>query len=353
MTRGVTVRNVKIIEGGVTQLYTRDVTWEGCRIEYTGGINAAVDSVGIPALLTLTQQNINVTYKNVSIWRGPNAPSGHLIEISGAANSVVSGSVPDAGGATSRRPAAVTFDGCYGYNASRSYIGTISDCDGLAFINNNLFEMNRAAADGSDQTAFTISAINHNLDGFTIGPNGLKLRSVGAYKWLYGISMGCGAGVARRFNRMALLGLDYAEGLSTVSTSGSGFIFDLSAGALAVGSGYEASPLLQSSNGGSVKNTWLATNSAANKIFPIIAGSQGSLTRRVLEGTVTPNTNVIGNLGDEYQFRPTTTTSETWRKDSQAVAGVPDNAGWVQLTTGGGGGGVSQAELLRRVSLGL
>ena len=59
--------------------------------------------------------------------------------------------------------------------------------------------------------------------------------------------------------------------------------------------------------------------------------------RRTLEGTITPNTNVVGNLGDEYQFRPTTTTSQTWRKDSQSVAGTPDNSGWVQLTVGGAG----------------
>lgn len=339
LARNITLRNVQIYEGNVTQICCDDVLFENVIFHYDGNRSASMDTTfGAKPLMYAYQQNARTEFRNCTFWRGPNAPAGMLLQILGAANTVVSGTVPDTIGYTSRRPSAFAFDGCYGYNASQSSAGQIIDCAGLLFTNGNVFEMNRAALDGTANTAFSLGGINHDMTDVSIVSGGLRLVSSGAAKWLYGIGFGFGVTVARKSKNVSVVGLDYGDGLSTVSASACGVVFDLSAGALAAGSGNDPYPIIQACIGGSVKNTWGAANSAAGKVFPIVGGSVGRNTHRMIEGTVTPNANVVGNLGDEYQYTPTTTTSQTWRKDSQAVAGTPDNTGWVQVTIGGGGG---------------
>lgn len=68
-------------------------------------------------------------------------------------------------------------------------------------------------------------------------------------------------------------------------------------------------------------------------VYPITAGSRALGTARRLEGQRTPNGNVVGNLGDTYTWKPTTSTSATYVKASETVAGTPDNTGW-QLVSG-------------------
>jgi len=75
--------------------------------------------------------------------------------------------------------------------------------------------------------------------------------------------------------------------------------------------------------------TWATDHAANNKVFPIVAGSNSSLTARHLEGTVAPNGVVFGNLGDVYTFWPTPTSAQIWFKATQS-GGPNSNTGWVQ-----------------------
>jgi hypothetical protein len=102
----------------------------------------------------------------------------------------------------------------------------------------------------------------------------------------------------------------------------------LSAGA---GSVFDINPIIQAIDNGT-DPLWRSEDQNSNEIFPIFPITQGSSARdteRCLEGNVTPNGNVVGNLGDIYRWRPTTTTAEIWFKATQTVAGVRDNTGWV------------------------
>lgn len=54
----------------------------------------------------------------------------------------------------------------------------------------------------------------------------------------------------------------------------------------------------------------------------------------VVQGTITPNTNITAPLGTWYMWQPSTTQAEYWVKTTQTVAGVADNTGWVRLGIG-------------------
>jgi hypothetical protein len=90
---------------------------------------------------------------------------------------------------------------------------------------------------------------------------------------------------------------------------------------------FDPHPILQGCNF-THATLWTTDHAANNKVFPIVAGSNSSLTGRHLEGTVAPNGVVVGNLGDIYTFRPTPETAQIWFKATQS--GKPDNTGWVQ-----------------------
>jgi hypothetical protein len=94
------------------------------------------------------------------------------------------------------------------------------------------------------------------------------------------------------------------------------------------GSGVDSNPIIQAIDN-DTDPLWRSDDHNANGIFPITQGSSAGETERCLEGRVTPNGNVVGNIGDIYRWRPTATTAEIWFKATQGVAGVPDNAGWV------------------------
>ena len=96
------------------------------------------------------------------------------------------------------------------------------------------------------------------------------------------------------------------------------------------GTTFDSNPIIQGMNNGT-DELWRSEDALSNLIttvHPITAGSKAALTGRCIEGNVTPEGNVIGNLGDMYSWRPTTTSAERWVKTSQAVAGTPDNVGW-------------------------
>ena len=100
---------------------------------------------------------------------------------------------------------------------------------------------------------------------------------------------------------------------------------------------FDVNPMIQSVHNGT-DQVWKQVDGNDNPIttlFPIVSGSQGASTARQIEGEVAPNGNVVGNLGDLYTYRPTTTTAEVFVKASQAVAGAPDDTGWVTLGSSG------------------
>jgi len=103
-----------------------------------------------------------------------------------------------------------------------------------------------------------------------------------------------------------------------------GVLFDA-----AVGGIFDPHPILQGCNFTHATMTWITDHAANNKVFPIVAGSNSSLTGRHLEGTVAPNGVVVGNLGDIYTFRPTPETAQIWFKATQS-GGPNSNTGWVQ-----------------------
>jgi len=103
-----------------------------------------------------------------------------------------------------------------------------------------------------------------------------------------------------------------------------GVLFDAAVGGL-----IDPHPILQGCNFKHATMTWATDHAANNKVFPIVAGSNSSLTARHLEGTVAPNGVVFGNLGDIYTFRPTPTSAQIWFKAIQS-GGPNSNTGWVQ-----------------------
>lgn len=103
-----------------------------------------------------------------------------------------------------------------------------------------------------------------------------------------------------------------------------------------VGAVYDQFPIIQSCEVGAAELYRFEDAGGGltiTDIYPITGGSRALLTMRRLEGLRTPNGNVVGNLGDAYVWRPTTSTSATYVKASETVAGTPDNTGW-QLVTG-------------------
>lgn len=108
-----------------------------------------------------------------------------------------------------------------------------------------------------------------------------------------------------------------------------GVVFNYGAGATV-----DSYPILHGCNNG-VNQQWRAEDAGNNEIFtvfPIIGGSDGRWTGRLLEGQVGPNGNVLGNVGDVYIQRDNDDTiSVRWQKVTEAVAGTPTNTGWEWL----------------------
>jgi hypothetical protein len=65
-------------------------------------------------------------------------------------------------------------------------------------------------------------------------------------------------------------------------------------------------------------------------------GSKTISSLDILRGSTSPEGSLIAPLGTLYIREFTTTTSSVYQKATQAIAGVPDNVGWVILNIGSG-----------------
>ena len=125
------------------------------------------------------------------------------------------------------------------------------------------------------------------------------------------------------------------DGIQSAGSAFEAVLFSVGAG-----STFDPNPIISNISNGT-DETWRAEDAggtAIDTVFPCIGGNNGTnqaarfISARLLVGNVTPNGNVVGNLGDLYRWCPTTTSAEFWVKTSQTSAGVPDNTGWQQIT---------------------
>jgi hypothetical protein len=319
-------------EGYVGVLYAERVLFDACRFEYIGGrcLNPAVDTnMAGASLFSCTQQNDDITVRDCTFWRGPNAPSGNLYNVSGSGNGA---------GFAYRRPAGIRFENNTFYNASFSGFGTLVDCKGLVFRSNRCV-MNRGAMDvGAANTAFSLNALNHDTTDVLIADN--YFASIGTYKFFWLFSIGMGSVGVRVTRNLTFINNNYADALSTSYADAAFLLMGLSAIADGNGSNHERNPILYGNDGGDVKNLWGASGSAVGRIHPVVSGSASRNSAKVLESTLaTPEgtvlgdgTGVIGNVGDRYRYLNRLATTAYFRKATCAVAGVPDNKGWVAET---------------------
>lgn len=123
------------------------------------------------------------------------------------------------------------------------------------------------------------------------------------------------------------------QAVDTTNTSSALAVFDKPTADSSV---FDVNPILQGNAAGGAYYQWIASNQLANKIFPVIAGNKSYRTRRLFEGTITPNTNCLAAPGDEYHWRPTIQTTERWVKSSQTSAAPQtlDANSWVRLPQG-------------------
>lgn len=85
----------------------------------------------------------------------------------------------------------------------------------------------------------------------------------------------------------------------------------------------DPNPILQGNDFSGAADPWTAENTAAGKVFPVIAGNKSS-GARLLEGTVAPEGVTTGNQGDVYRFINSASTTSYVK-----VTGT-GNTGWVR-----------------------
>lgn len=245
---------------------------------------------GLP-LVYLYQVNSDTVLRDMIVVRGSTCSAGMLVQI-----------LADVG--TSGYPSRVTIDGGLYVQATIAGGLDVTDCTGFAVINSPRIRFTNATP--GSQNAIIARAIHVDCTGPIV--DGLIVESPNA-KISAAVSLSAQGGFS--MTAISIRGV-HAPGATT-----NGVVFDISSGAFASGSRFDVYPLVQGCNfTGAVG--WVASNSAAGTLYPVISGNQGDVC--TLVGTVaSPSTlPVVAASGSRYVYQHATAptfwykTGTTW-----------------------------------------
>lgn len=111
----------------------------------------------------------------------------------------------------------------------------------------------------------------------------------------------------------------YVSGLRAPNSCTTGILFDNQGGG-----GMDSTPTMLACDFTGATNVWLAQNSAANTVFPMISGNKGGVCTRV--GTVAPEGVVTAPQGSQYVYQNGNSTALYFKSTGTG------NTGWSQVT---------------------
>jgi hypothetical protein len=331
--RGVNwiLSNVVTLGGYVGIFYTYNVKFFNCRFEYTPGLNIGVDAFMNSALAAapLTQvrgENDLLAFYNCVWTRGVGAVA----------------------------PSALFDVQALATPTQRSFRVELHQ---PTFIESSVTPATAvvSAGDVDDLTITGMRVVSGATSNFVDGADCVRWFSVTATACtqmaLHGLTVSSAGGLMRQLVNVAagtgitlgtvdIVGVNGTGIINPAKTSGSVVVFDMT------GTGtINENPLLDQVRSPG-QYTWIAANSASDKIFPVVAGSRGARTHKTLESYVTaPNTKALGAPGDFFLYRPTVQTFELWVKKTQTSSAVltQDRNNWVLLTSSTNTGSTSGA----------
>lgn len=283
-----TMQNVSIIGGALSMIQTQSQTITGVSV-VCEELFAADTST--PNML-VRQTNDDLTLSGIRLVRGGTCGNGNLLDIENGSR--------------------MTIDGFELVEDTTGY-PLIMEATTRPVIRNGRITYTGASPSG--KVGVYVAALNANvaspiIDNVTISTDSGKLESA-----VYLVTR-----TARDMSNISITNV-HSAGCATYGVYMS----------FGTGTTFDVNPIIQTCSNGTDR-LWLAENETAgtpiDTVFPIVAGSKGGLTSRHLEGNVAPGGACVGNLGDTYSYRPTTTTASFYVKESQSVAGTPDNGGW-------------------------
>ncbi len=284
---GNTLSNIDIIAGCLSMIQTDTQTIENVTISVK---TALPDQPSFPNILA-RQSNVNLTMTGITLIRGGTAGNGNLIDVELADR--------------------MTIDG---FDLQQGTVGYPIILEATPKPNIRNGRIHWTAGTPSARSAVYLAAINADVDNAVVDNVSISTSST---KMLAAVEL-----ISRTTLKIRNVSITNISAAGFVTT---GVFMSIQ------GTPGDVNPIIQGCSFGT-DPTWVSESEVASTpittVFPIVAGSKGANTARHLEGNVTPGGNCVGNLGDIYTWRPTTTTAQMYVKESQSVAGTPDNGGW-------------------------
>lgn len=287
---GNTMSNVNIIAGCLSMIQTDTQTVENVTI----AVEAALPNEPNFSNVLIRQSNVSLSMYGITLVRGGTAGTGNLLDVELADR--------------------MTLDG---FDFQQGVVGYPVIMEAVNRPNIRNGRIHWTAGTPSARSALYLAAINATVDGPTFHNVSISTSST---KMLAAVEL-----ISRTTRKITNVSVTNIHAAGFVTT---GVFMSIE------GTPGDTNPIIQGCSFGT-DPTWVSESEIASTpittVHPIVAGSKGADTARHLEGNVAPGGAVVGNLGDIYTYRPTTTTANLYRKSSQSVAGTPDNGGWTAL----------------------
>lgn len=284
---GNRMSNVNIIAGCLSMIQTDTQTLDNITIV----VKTALPNEPNFSNVLVRQSNVDLTMRGIKLIRSGTAGTGNLLDIELADR--------------------FTLDG---FSFQQGVVGYPVIMEAVVRPNIRNGRIHWTAGTPSARSALYLAAINATVDGASFDNVSISTSST---KMLAAVEL-----ISRTTNKITNVSVTNIRAAGYVST---GVFMSIQ------GTPGDVNPIIQGCSFGT-DPTWVAESEIASTpidtIFPIVAGSKGANTARHLEGNVAPGGACVGNLGDIYTYRPTTTTAALYVKESQSVAGTPDNGGW-------------------------
>jgi hypothetical protein len=286
-TRSV-LRNVEVISGQVAILSSASWLLDRVTIKLDQADAGTQLFSGNP-LIYVYQNAIDLELRDCQIERTNACAAGPLVY-----------ALADAG--TSGYPTRIKINGGRYVQATTGTIISVESATGFTITGNPTFRFDGATPTAVNAVlikAVAASIAQVAINGFSLfSPNG-KMASA--------VYFATAASGGWSITDSLVTGIQAAGQVTT------GVTFDLSAGAYAAGSRMPVYPVIQANDFGGCTDGWVAANSAAGTVNPVIAGSRGGVC--TIEGkTASPATlPIVATSGSEYIYSDATTPT-FWRK---------------------------------------
>jgi len=298
------VHNVTVLEGQVQFINTDHLDVSDLKVYDSS--SGPTDATTAGQLVYVYQTNVDLTLRDLDLQKLSGAQTGPLMIIRGEKVKM-----PGSDESVLKYPQRVTVEGGRFLQQTDQDVFDISSCDQCTVSGANIRWEGPTPASWQ---AFILRSGLVSMTNTLLANIKLAPPPFGRLKYV----IWAAADPQTSIDDLTIVNIEAPEAATT------GVLFDA-----AVDGIFDRSPILQGCDFKHATVTWATDHAANNRVFPIVAGSNSSLTARHLEGTVAPNEVVFGNLGDIYTFRPTPTSAQIWFKATQS-GGPNSNTGWVQ-----------------------